>query len=196
MFIRFLFERVTFSTTPVYEMIRINCIDEITLVLSLAVIVFTQSIWTLYEKISLCRFFRKVSTVTPIGTKQETVWPTLEGGSSQEENAWFWNGPTRQRQIWTKLIQLVFGRVGDGTSNSPNGELDLVDPTRRWASWKWFITRPTANWKWFITRPTASWKWFIGRVSPMVRTMLVWLFRRSGIVHSMVWIISCEELVV
>ncbi|KAF2591218.1 hypothetical protein F2Q70_00038363 [Brassica cretica] len=35
---------------------------------------------------------------------------------------------------WIRLIQLAVGRVGDGSSNSPNGESDLVHPSRPTAS--------------------------------------------------------------
>ena len=35
----------------------------------------------------------------------------------------------------TGLIQLAIGRVGRGSSNSSNGELDKVRPTRPMSSW-------------------------------------------------------------
>ena len=114
-------------TTPVYEMIQINRLVEITLVL-ITVIIFTRSIQTLYEKISFLSFLHKISMVTPIEMKQETVYSGPKGGSFGRENAWFWTDPTRQRWILTRLIQLAVGRVGDGSSNSPNGE-----------SWTWLI---------------------------------------------------------
>ena len=64
--------------------------------------------------LSFYRFFRKVSMVTPIETKQETVRRRPERGSSGDANAWFWIDPTQQRRSRTRLIQiqLAVGRVG------------------------------------------------------------------------------------
>ncbi|KAF3589079.1 hypothetical protein F2Q69_00028999 [Brassica cretica] len=69
------------------------------------------------------RLRKPIPTITPIETKQETVRPRPKGGSSGDENACFWIDPTLKRRNWTRLIQLAVGRVGDGLSNSPLGEL-------------------------------------------------------------------------
>ena len=112
-------------TTPVYEMIQINRLVEITLVL-ITVIIFTRSIQTLYKKISLRRFYRKILMVTPIETKQETVWPRFEGGSSGEKNAWCWTDPIHLMKNWTRLIQLAIGRVGCRLTCPLAGRTSLV----------------------------------------------------------------------
>ena len=113
-FLRFLFGRISLSTSSVlrdspkqsysrdnhgvkFNHYRLYTIDP-----------------NLHEKISFYRFFRKVSMVTPIETKQETVRRRPERGSSGDANAWFWIDPTQQRRSRTRLIQiqLAVGRVG------------------------------------------------------------------------------------
>ncbi|KAF3560707.1 hypothetical protein DY000_02016340 [Brassica cretica] len=89
-------------------------------------------------------------------------------------------------------------------SKSSDDELDEIDPTSHWASWIWFIQ--LAQWRVELvdpTRPMASWMWFVQLTQWRVRcglsnvsyvayptclmagrSILVWLFRCSGIVCS------------
>ena len=169
-FLRVLFKIITFGTTPVLRDglnqsysrdnhgVEFNCYR-----------LYTTDP-NLYEKISIYSFFRKVSTVNPIEMKQETVRPRPEGKEVPET-----------RLHGSGLIQLGKGEDGHDWSsshNGHNGELDLIDPTRRWASWKWFIqlapqrfgsvgpTRRRASWPWLIQ--LLRWSVGVGSVVPML----------------------------
>ena len=47
-------------------------------------------------------------------------------------NAWRGTDPSRLMTNWTRLIQLAIGRVGYGSSNSPNGELNWLIQLALW----------------------------------------------------------------
>ena len=66
------FGRITFNATLVLKTVEINRTAEITLVFYKPLLFYTVDS-NIYEKISLRHFYRKVSTVTPIEMKQETV---------------------------------------------------------------------------------------------------------------------------
>ena len=94
-------------------------------------VIFYKIDSNLYEKISFCHFYRKVSTVTPIEMKQETIWSRPEGGSSRDKKCMVWD--------W---------------SNSPDGELDKTDSIRCWVSWIGRSSSPSGK---LDTRHRASW---------------------------------------
>ena len=62
--------------------------------------------------------------------KQETVRPRPEGGEFRRRECMVLDRSNSAKAKLDKLIQLAVERVGDISSSWPNGELDMVSPTR------------------------------------------------------------------